>query len=167
MVFLMDKYSKAFPDEPLPLDPAKVAKWAYATGEWKPKETPPEEVLRRKLCRALRHRYMVDPQGREVRSYFAAVEEVMTPEGLKRASRFYPLFKAPVNVVRQALALDRRQALATAIQMKLDFDSYNENNELGEVLEPLDLDFNKDIQEMSLPSEYEPGIPEEEEEGDN
>jgi hypothetical protein len=59
-------------------------------------------------------------------------------------------------VVRQALALDRKQALATVQQMKLDFDSYNENNEGHEVLPPLDLDFNKDLEEMSLPTDYDP-----------
>ncbi len=164
MVFLLDRYSATFPDEVLPLDPARVAEWAYTTGLWKPKETPPEEVLRRKLCRALRHRYMEDPQGREVRANFAAIEEVETPEGLKRVSRFYPIFKAPPEVVRQALALDRRQALATAMQMKLDFDSYNDNNEFGMTLEPLDLNLNRDLEEMGLPSDYRPELPPEEEE---
>lgn len=125
-------------------------------GLWQPKETPPQEILRRKLCRALRHSYAEDPQGREIRANFAAVEEVMTPEGPKRVSRFYPIFKAPPAVVRQALALDRRQALATVKQMKLDFDSYNENNEFGATLPPLDMDFNKDIEEMSLSSDYDP-----------
>jgi hypothetical protein len=166
MVFLVDKYSAAFPNETLPLDPGKVSKWAYRTGLWKPKETPPEEVLRRKLCRALRHRYMEDPQGREVRANFAAVEEVITPEGPKRVSRFYPIFKAPPEVVRQAFALDRRQALATAMQMKLDFDSYNDNNEFGATLEPLDLNLNKDLEEMGLPSEYRPELPPEDEDDD-
>jgi hypothetical protein len=78
-------------------------------------------------------------------------------------SRFYPIFKAPPEVVRQALALDRRQALATAQQMKLDFDSYNDNNEYGVKLEPLDLDFNKDLAEMSLSSTYDPNLEDEEE----
>jgi hypothetical protein len=158
MVFLFTKYSETFPDEPLPIDPAKVSKWAYETGMWRPKETPPQEVLRRKMCRALRHMYIEDPQGREVRANFAAVEEVETEDGLKRVSRFYPIFKAPPDVVRQALALDRRQALATAKQMKLDFDSYNDNNEFGVTLEPLDMDLNKDLDEMSRPSTYDPGL---------
>jgi hypothetical protein len=60
-------------------------------------------------------------------------------------------------VARQQLALDRKQALITVQQMKLDFDSYNE---FGALLEPLDLDFNKDIEEMSLPEEYVPDLDE-------
>lgn len=156
MVFLREQYSAKFPYEPLPIDPRKIANWAYTTGLWKPRETPPEEVLRRKLCRAFRHEYVEDPQGREVRALYPSVEEVMTADGPKRMSSFYPIFKAPGEVVRQALALDRRQALSTVKQMKLDFDSYNDNNEFGITLPPLDLDFNKDIEEMGFPSEYDP-----------
>lgn len=66
-------------------------------------------------------------------------------------------------MVGQAVALDRRQALATAQQMKLGFDSYNDNNEYGVQLEPLDLDFNKDLAEMSLSSTYDPNLEDEEE----
>jgi hypothetical protein len=156
MLFLLDKYKERFPEEPLPIDPRRVALWAYDEGLWVPKDTDPREILRRKLCRALRHQYILDPQGREVRANYASIEEVMTSDGPKRSAQFYPIFKAPPEVARQALALDRKQALATVQQMKLDFDSYNDNNEFGAVLPPLDLDFNKDIEEMSLPSEYDP-----------
>ena len=40
--------------------------------------------------------------------------------------------------------------------MKLDFDSWIDNNENGETLPPLDLDFKKDLDEMDLPGEYDP-----------
>jgi hypothetical protein len=156
MTYILDQYAKAFPGEPPPLDPKRVAGWAWGKGIWRPIETAPEEVLRRKLSRALRHTYVTDPQGREVRANVAVIEEVMTPDGPKRMARFYPLFKASAEVMRQQLALDRKQALATVHQMKLDFDSWTDNNERGEVLAPLDLDFNKDIEEMDLPSDYEP-----------
>jgi hypothetical protein len=156
MTFLLERYAKAFPQEQPPLDPKKVAEWAFRNGLWRPIETAPQEVLRRKLTRALRHTYIEDPQGREVRANFAVVEEVMTQDGPKRMARFYPIFKAPPEVVRQALALDRNQALATVKQMKLDFDSYQDNNEFGATLPELDLDFNKDIEEMNLPPDYDP-----------
>ncbi len=94
------------------------------------------------------HEYTIDPQGREVRANFAAVVEVMTPEGPKRKSKFYPIFKAPPEIADQQFALDRKQALGTLHQMKLDFDSYNDNNEFGVTLKPLDLNFQRDIDEM-------------------
>jgi hypothetical protein len=66
------------------------------------------------------------------------------------------------EIARQALALDRKQALITVQQMKLDFDSYNDNNEFGATLGPLDVNFQKDLDEMSLPDEYNPDLDDEE-----
>src|SRR5437016_2707638 len=109
MIYLRDQYLNAFPNSPLPLDPRLVASWAYDLGLWKPLDVSPKEVLRRKLCRAFRHEYTIDPQGREVRANFAAVVEVMTPEGPKRESKFYPIFKAPPEIADQQFALDRKQ----------------------------------------------------------
>jgi hypothetical protein len=166
MVYLLEQYENAFPNAPLPIDPGRVALWAYDNGLWRPRDTDPREVLRRKLCRALRYQYITDPQGREVNANFHTTEEVDTADGPKRMSKWYPIFKSPPEIARQALALERRQVLSTAIQMKLNFDSYNDNNEFGAVLEPLDMDLNKDLEEMSLPSEYEPDIPEDEDEDD-
>ena len=40
--------------------------------------------------------------------------------------------------------------------MKLDFDSYQDNNEFGASLPPLDLDFNKDIEEMNFHPDHDP-----------
>jgi hypothetical protein len=156
MLYLREQYLQAHPFAELPVDPKKVADWAFDEGLWVPKDVPPKEVLRRKLCRAFRHEYIVDPQGREVRANYAAVEEEMTEDGPRRRAKFYPSFKAPPEVARQSFALDRKQALATVLQMTIDFDSYNDNNEFGVVLDPLDLDFNKDIEEMRLPVDYDP-----------
>jgi hypothetical protein len=162
MLHVLEQYKKAFPNEASPLDPARVAIWGYETGIWHPIETDPREVLRRKLVRALRHEYMTDPQGREVHANFSAVEEVMTSDGPKRRSKFYGAFQAPPEVARQALALDRKQALNTVQQMKLDFDSYNDNNAFGATLDPLDVNFQKDLDEMSLPDVYDPELDDEE-----
>jgi len=56
------------------------------------------------------------------------------------------------------------------LQMKLDFDSYNDNNEHGATLEPLDVNFQKDLDEMSLSGDiYDPDLEarEDEDEGDD
>lgn len=92
----------------------------------------------------------------------------MTADEPKRRSKFYGAFEAPPEVARQALALDRKQALNTlntVLQMKLDFDSYNDNNSFGATLDPLDVNFQKDLDEMSLPDEYDPDF--DDEEGDD
>lgn len=71
----------------------------------------------------------MDPQGREVHASYATIEEIVTPYGPKRQSKFYPIFKAPPEFAKQALALDRKQALITVQQMRL--------------LDPLDVNFQK------------------------
>src|ERR1017187_8199923 len=101
MIFIRDAYFKAFPDAKEPINPKKIAEWAYAEGLWKPIEIDPVEILRRKLCRALRHEYILDPQNREVRASFASVEEIATPDGPKRMAQFYPIFKAPPEIAHQ------------------------------------------------------------------
>jgi hypothetical protein len=50
MLFVLEKYKEQFPNEPLPLDPGRVALWAYDEGLWVPRDTDPREILRRKLC---------------------------------------------------------------------------------------------------------------------
>jgi hypothetical protein len=150
------------------LDPGLVAEWAYTTGRWKPIEVKPVEVLRRKLCRAFRHEYITDPQGREVVANVPQVIEVRTPDGVRYESRFFPIYKAPPHVAKQHFALERRKAVENVYQMKLNFDSYNDNNEFGFKMPPPDYNFQADIDDMEQPTEYNPKLddPESEDDGD-
>jgi hypothetical protein len=154
MLYLRDQYLKAFPNEEATLDPAKISRWACQQGIWKPIETRPDEVLRRKISRALRHEYITDPQGRDVRASFASVEEVMTPDGPKRMARFYKNFQAPVAVAEQHFKLERRIAVENAAQLSLDLQSYNDNNTVGAILKPLDWNISRDIDERNMPTKY-------------
>ena len=113
-----------------------------------------EEVLRRLLSRALRNEYIVDPQGREVRKHHPVITEVKTADGIKKQSAWYTIFDAQPEKMRASLQLRRRAALADVMQLKFDFDSYNENNRQGDSLAPMDFDFNKDIDELSQPVTY-------------
>jgi hypothetical protein len=81
----------------------------------------------------------------------------MTREGLKYRSRWFPIFEAPGKVARASFALRRRSALADVRQLHFDFLSYNDNNKLGEHLDPMDYNFDKDIAEMSEPTTYQEG----------
>jgi hypothetical protein len=167
MLYLRDQFMRAFPNEPLPIDPAKIAIWAYENNRWKPRETDPREVLRRKLIRAFKNEYMTDPQGREVHANFRAIEEVDTPDGPKRRTKFYGAFQAPPEIARQAFALERRQALNTVVQLKLDLDSYNDNNEFGATLDAVDANFQRDLDEMELPENYNPDLDGEDDEDED
>ena len=154
MIYLRDQYLRAFPEEKQPLDPQKIATWAYGNGLWKPRDTDPREVLRRKLVRAFRTEYITDPQNREVRAGIAAIEEVMTPEGPKRMARFYRIFEAPEPVAEQHYQLQRRLAVENASQLDLELESYNENNVVGAVVQKIDWNLTTEIEERKLPTEY-------------
>jgi|SRR5579862_1693792 len=165
MQYLIDQYQKAHPKEGPDVSPHLVADWAVDKGLWKPLPVSPREALRRLLARTLRETYVVDPQGREVRANLPIIEEIMTPEGPKRRSRYFPIFDAPARVARASFALRRRAALADVSQLHFDFLSYNENNYLGEHLDPLDFNFNADLEEMAQPTQYED--PEDDEDKEN
>lgn len=166
MLFLFEKYKAAHPAEGDEIKPHLVAPWALREGLWKRPPMEPEEVLRRLLSRALRDEYIVDPQGREVRKHHPVITEVRTSEGTKRLSTWYTIFEAPPEKMRASLQLRRRAALADVMQLKFDFDSYNENNRHGSTLGPMDFDFNKDIEELSQPVTYPSEAPNEENEGE-
>jgi hypothetical protein len=171
MQYLMDQYRASHPDEGPDVWPHLVADWAIENGLWEPLPVSPREQLRRLLSRSLRETYMLDPQGREVRANLPIVEEVVTKDGPKRLSHWFPLFDTPGKVARVSFSLRRRAALADVLQLHFDFMSWNQNNKSGEALDPLDFNFNADITELAQPTTY-PDEPEgeqaaEEEEDEN
>lgn len=154
MQYLLDQYKEAHPDEGPDIAPHLVADWAIGLGLWRPVPATPQEQLRRLLSRCLRETYILDPQDREVRANLPILEEVMTQDGLKYRSRWFPIFEAPAKVARASFALRRRSALADVRQLHFDFLSYNDNNLSGEQLDPIDYNFDKDIAELSQPTTY-------------
>lgn len=98
----------------------------------------------------------MDPQGREVVANVPQVVEVRTQDGVRYESRFFPIYQAPPNIAKQHFALERRKAVENVYQMKLNFDSYNDNNEFGVRMTPQDYNFQSDIDEMEQPTDYDP-----------
>jgi hypothetical protein len=162
MAYLLEQYHRAHPDEePSLVEPHLVARWAIQKGIYKRPPIDPEELLRRELSRYLKNEYTTDPQGRQVRRHHAVIYEVHTADGIKRRSRWYEIYDAPPKHMQAALQLRRKAALSDVIQLNLDFESYNDNNKHGEKLEPLDFNFNKDLEEINLPTTYPEDGPEE------
>ncbi|HME11195.1 MAG TPA: hypothetical protein VKG25_29330 [Bryobacteraceae bacterium] len=168
MQYIIDQYLAGHPNEGPDVMPWKVAEWAVPAGIYKPLPIDPTEQLRRLLCRSLRETYMRDPQGREVRANLPIIEEVVTRDGIKRGSHWYPLFKAPQKVARLSFALRRRAAFADIQQLHFDFMSYNDNNEDGVLLDEMDYNFNADLADTAQPTSYPEGpeIVEDEEDED-
>lgn len=166
MLYLVEQYKRAHPDEGPEVSPHLVSAWAIRKGLWVRPPIDPGEILRRQLSRALRNTYVRDPQGREVRANHPVPKEVMTVDGPKTYRDWYPIFDTPPHMMRVSLGLRRKAALADAIQLKFDYESYNDNNHFGVQLEPLDLNFNRDIEELAMPTTYPEGPDDEDDEDD-
>lgn len=157
MLYLVEQYRNAHADLTGPVDPDAVSAWAIDNGIYKPKPIDPKLQLRRLIRSALRDDYTEDPQGREVRANQPEMVEVRTPEGLRWRSKWWRTFEMPPEKMRAAGQLRRRSAFNDVYQIHIDFESYNDNNVFKAAIEPLDFDFNKDIEEAALPTEYPDG----------
>jgi len=162
MLYLVEQWKQAHPEEAKgPVEPHRIAQWAYQRGLWKRPPADPEEVLRKEIARALGNEFITDAKNRDIRKNHAIIVEVKTSKGLKRRSRWYTIYDAPPQHMKVALSFRRRAALSDVLQLKLDFDSYNDYNKFGATLEEMDFDFNKDIEESSQPEDWnEQGDPE-------
>jgi len=163
MMYLVDQYKRAHPDEGDEVFPHLIADWAYEQGLWQRPKMDPREVLRRLVSRALRNEYIEDSQGRGVRKFHATVEEIQTSDGTQKRTKWLDIHEAPADHMRLALSLRRRAALADVVQLELDFEYWNENNRFGEKLPPMDYDFNADVEELKQPVDYPDSAPEENE----
>jgi len=154
MLFLVEKFIEAHPKASNPVDPDAVAAWSLKTGLYKMPPIDPQQLLRRNIRTALRDDYIEDPQGRDVHANQPEMVEVKTPDGIRWRSRWYKIFEMPPDKMRAAGALRRRGAFRDVFQIHIDFDSYNDNNIFKAKVEQLDFNFNKDIKEATMPTDY-------------
>lgn len=154
MLYLCEQYKSAHPDETGPVDPDAVSAWAIAKGIYRPEPFDPQKQLRRSIRRALRNDYFEDPQGREVHTYHPEMIQEHTAEGPIWKSRWHRIFEMPPELMRASGQLRRRGAFRDVRQISIDFDSYNDNNVFKTTVEKPDFNFNKDLEEMMMPTEY-------------
>ena len=153
--YLLDRYKAAHPQEDGgPIEPHVIAPWAIKRGLWKRHAITPEDILRKEIAGFLKNEYIHDPQGRDVRKHHAMPVEVKTPDGVKRHWRYYDIYHAPEKHMLGSLQIRRRGMVADAVQLDLDWASYNDNNVLGVKLPPIDYNLNLDVEESKLPTTY-------------
>ncbi len=163
MEYVLDRYRAAHPQaDGAPIDPHEIAPWAIIRGLWKRPPITPEELLRKELARFLKAEYILDPQGRQVRKNHAMPVIVKTPEGDRRHWRYYDIFHAPEKHMLGSLQIRRRGMVADAVQLDIDWASYNDNNVWGAKLPPIDYNLNLDVEESKLPTDYPEEPPKEE-----
>ena len=150
-----------------PLKPEMVAEWADRRGIVRPEMVDHVELLRRRIVSHLARATQIDPQGREVRSNAVNFEPVMTPKGIRRRSRWLPLFESPEEFAARFFQGCRTGAVADVVNYETTRESYNENNTKGGYVKQSSLDFTNDVAEKKLPTSWPSSAPPGDDEDDD
>lgn len=119
----------------------QIAKYAIANHLWESQRATVIDICAEQLARAMREEYIHDPQGRVVRAKHAARvagEQTVLWDDIRIASREHMVV---------ALQQRRHQIVGDCRQLKLDTDSYNENNNPGKPIQMV-FDFADDLAEL-------------------
>jgi len=151
MLYLVELYQREHGVETVDL--AEVAKWAIREGHYRPEPIDPAKTLKSQMANAMKNDHIIDPQDREVRKWHA----VRHTDGERQWTLWATITDADPGHMRVSLQQRRQYLLSGCRQHKLDFDSYNENNKFGTILPPVNYNFDPDIEELGLPTEYPEG----------
>ena len=122
-----------------PATSREMAAWIINKGLWKPQSSELISICAEQLSRAMREEYIIDPQGRKVRSKHAArIHQTVLWDDIRIASRGHMVL---------SLQQRRQQIVGDCHQLKLDLDSYNENKNDGKPIQMI-FDFTEDLNEL-------------------
>jgi hypothetical protein len=129
--------------KPWPASAHEMAEWAILEGLWSPQRSDFINQCANQLSRAMREEYIVDPQGRTVRTKHVARvnrngEQIPLWEDIRTASREH---------MHIAFQQRRQQIVGDCRQLKTDLDSYNENRNPTEPIQMI-FDFTLDLEEL-------------------
>ena len=141
MQAITDGYIKA--GEVWPASTREIAGWAIRNGRWEPQRSSIVDLCARQLARAMREEYVMDAQGRRVRSKHAAR---MSTHG-KQITLWADIRTASRDHMEIAFQQRRQQVVGDCAQLKLDVDSYNENRTPTKQIEMV-FDFTQDLAEI-------------------
>ena len=119
-----------------------LAAWAYDNGLCQPQRSTIVNRLAEEFSRAMRAEYHVDSQGRRVRSKHVATYE----RNGKQYSFWADIRLASHDHMERSFQQRRQGIVGDCRQLKADVDSYNQNQNAGEVIQ-LVLDFTSDMEE--------------------
>jgi hypothetical protein len=138
---IVDQYVKAGQEWPTPAK--TIAGWAIRQGLWNAQPWDLIDQCADQLARAMREEYYVDPQGRSVRTKHA----VRKHGGQKNLTLWGDIRTAPREYMHTAFQQRRQQVVGDCRQLKVDVDSYNENQSVGEPIQMI-FDFTNDLAEL-------------------
>src|SRR5262245_23336122 len=147
LLAIVDEYNADENDkEP---DLYQVAKWAHAKGLMDLPEVDPHRVMARNLARACRQDYVIDENGEPVRKRHAVREE---SGDIQRT--LWPNMEDIVQATMRASLNSRRKGFAEdVLQIERDRRSFNKNYNPIDPIE-IDYNFNKDVEEHFMPTDY-------------
>jgi len=134
------------------VDLQDVAEWAVKNHKWRDRPYDPVKRCKHDMARALAVQYTTDPQGREVRAMIAV--PMVNADNGQNLWEWAPIYSAPPNHFAVSQQVSRGGILSDCREHKLRTDSYNDNNVHGGFVEPFDYDFNSDLAEQDLPTDY-------------
>lgn len=137
-----------------PIDLDSLARFAMDRGLWAKSASKMLQLCKRDFSRAFREQYHNDQQGRRVRRYHAAISN----DGEKQRVFWEDIRTASEEHMEVAFQQRRSQIVGDCRQLKIDVDSYNENNTHGGRYQLL-LDFGDDVAELEQPTRYQPNQP--------
>lgn len=136
-----------------PLDMDKLTDFAIDNGHWSKKNIAEyrRQLCKREFAQAFREQYHTDPQGRHVRTMHPLIKHVDS----KQKTFWGDMRKMDETDMVDAFQRRRAQIVGDCTQLKIDVDSWNENNTVGGDYQLL-LNFADDVAERTQPTIYEP-----------
>lgn len=132
---------------PWPATTHEIAEWAIQRGLYEPQRSDVIDRCANELSRTMREEYITDPQGRTIRAKHVAK--------IKRNGEIVPLWEdirtAKWEHMQCAFQQRRQQIVGDCRQLKMDLDSYNENQNKKEPLQVI-FDFTYDLEEIEIAS---------------
>lgn len=128
----------------------QVAEWACANGRYQRRPTSMIQQCKRELSDALRVQHYTDPQGRDVRK----MHPVRIKDENIQMVIWADIETAKPQHMRVSLAQSRQGIRADCIAHNTIVESYNDNNRYQMKLDVFDYNFNPDITESKMPTEY-------------
>lgn len=131
--------------QPRPVTSREIAVWAIKNKLWSMGEAQAINRCADDLARAMREEYIIDPQGRKVRTKHAA----KVPVNEKQQTLWDDIRTADRKFMAIALQQRRRQIVGDCRQLKADMDSYNQNYNPSDPIQMV-FDFTLDVLEAEV-----------------
>lgn len=129
-----------------------VAQWAVKNRLYQRPALTLVKQCKRELAQALRTERIMDRQGREVRRMHPV--RIKDAQEDKQMVIWADIEYAKPNHMRVSFSQRRQGILDYCRQHKTDVESYNDNNTFSATLPLFDYNFNADLEEGDLPTEY-------------